>query len=367
MAVVDLEPAAGRLADLVRGVAPGALHDPTPCARYCVADLLDHIASLAQGFTDAARKVAAPGEDPPPPGDGSRLGAGWRETIPQQLDALVRAWSESGAQSGTTSAGGIELPGEVAAAVALEELVVHGWDLATATGQPYAVDDDSLHAVIGVVSQFAGDDQAEVPGAAYRAPVPVGAGAPLLDRAIALTGRDPGWRPPGPPRGDLRGFVRALVLPRGFVAPRELRSDDLTARALSRDDLAADVAGINASIDLIQRTRGGGWPTEEVSEDFDFVDLVWHEQELRENQSFSYAVYGADGGYVGCCYLYPMGRRTPLAEDLLRHDVDVSWWVTPAAYERGDYEALYRALRRWVVDSFPFKDPWFSNREIPQQ
>ena len=198
MTVVDLEPAAGRLAELVRGVAPGALHDPTPCARYRVADLLDHIASLAQEFTDAARKVGSTGEGPPPLGDGSRLGTGWRDAIPQQLDALVRAWRESGAQSGTTSAGGIEMPGEVAAAVALEELVVHGWDLARATGQPYAVDDEALHAVIGFVSQFAGEDQAELRGTAYGAPTGVAADASPLDRAIALTGRDPAWRPPRP-------------------------------------------------------------------------------------------------------------------------------------------------------------------------
>jgi hypothetical protein len=33
--------------------------------------------------------------------------------------------------------------------------------------------------------------------------------------------------------------------------------------------------------------------------------------------------------YVGCCYLYPVGRRTPLTEQMLAHDVDVSWWVRP--------------------------------------
>ena len=60
-----------------------------------------------------------------------------------------------------------------------------------------------------------------------------------------------------------------------------------------------------------------------------------------------------------------MGRRTPLSEQLLAHDVDVSWWVTPAAYERGHYVTLYRALQRWVAKSFPFVNPHYSNREIP--
>jgi hypothetical protein len=161
------------------------------------------------------------------------------------------------------------------------------------------------------------------------------------------------------------GLMRALPLPSGFAPPHELHFEDITARALSRADLAADVLGINASLDLIRQTRGGNWPTEAVTEEFNYVDLVWHECEFREGYSFAYAVYHADGHYLGCCYLYPMGRRTPLTEELLHHDVDVSWWVTPDAYQHGHYVTLYRALHHWITTAFPFRDPWYSNREIP--
>lgn len=160
-------------------------------------------------------------------------------------------------------------------------------------------------------------------------------------------------------------FVKKLGLPNGFVAPAELTYEDVVARAISRADLQEDVKGINASIEIIQRTRGGGWPTEEVSEEFNFVDLVWHELEFREGDSLAYAVYDVKGKYLGCCYLYPMGRRTELTEELLKYDVDVSWWVTPTAYEQGYYEKLYAGLRRWVVERFPFGEPYYSNREIP--
>jgi hypothetical protein len=164
---------------------------------------------------------------------------------------------------------------------------------------------------------------------------------------------------------DYRGFVKSLDLPAGFVAPAELSHRDIRARVLSRADLHDDVEGINASIALIQRTRGGGWPTEPVTEEFNYVDLVWHEAESREGYSFAYAVYDAAGRYLGCCYLYPMGRRTTLTEELLGYDVDVSWWVTPDAYDRGFYVKLYVALRGWVTDAFPFRRPYYSNLEIP--
>jgi hypothetical protein len=43
------------------------------------------------------------------------------------------------------------------------------------------------------------------------------------------------------------------------------------------------------------------------------------------------------------------GRSHHLQDDvLLKYDVDVSWWVTPDAYERGYYTKLLAALRHWI-------------------
>ena len=148
-------------------------------------------------------------------------------------------------------------------------------------------------------------------------------------------------------------------------APTRLEHEDLVATALTRADLADDVRGINASLELIARTRGGGWPTEPVTEAFNFVDVVWHELEFRDGHSFTYVVRDTDGGYVGCAYLYPMGRRTELTEALLAHDVDVSWWVTPDNYARGRYASLHRALGTWLAEQFPFTAPYYSNAELP--
>ena len=60
-----------------------------------------------------------------------------------------------------------------------------------------------------------------------------------------------------------------------------------------------------------------------------------------------------------------MGRRAPLTEELLKYDVDVSWWVTPDAYERSYYTKLYAALRHWIAGAFPFTKAYYSNTEIP--
>jgi hypothetical protein len=164
---------------------------------------------------------------------------------------------------------------------------------------------------------------------------------------------------------DHRAFVRRLTLPEGFTAPAELTHGDVTARAITRADLADDVAGINASLALIRRTRGGSWPAGPVTEEGNYVDLVWHECEFRDGGSYTYVLRDPAGGYLGCAYLYPMGGRTKLTEELLDHDVDVSWWVTPDAYDRGYYPKVHSALRHWLAGDFPFPEPYFSNRQLP--
>ena len=57
--------------------------------------------------------------------------------IPDRLAALAEAWRDPAAYTGLTMAGPVEMPGDEAALVALDEVTVHAWDLAVATGQPY--------------------------------------------------------------------------------------------------------------------------------------------------------------------------------------------------------------------------------------
>jgi hypothetical protein len=164
---------------------------------------------------------------------------------------------------------------------------------------------------------------------------------------------------------DYGQFVKKLDLPDEFAPPVELRYEDVVATAISREHLRDDVAGINASLELIRRTRGGEWPSEPTTEEVNFTWLVWHELEFLERKSFTYALYTSASRYLGCAYLYPPGSRARLTEQLAAYDVDVSWWVTPTAYEQGYYGRAYDALRQWLAADLPFRRPYYSNAEIP--
>jgi hypothetical protein len=60
-----------------------------------------------------------------------------------------------------------------------------------------------------------------------------------------------------------------------------------------------------------------------------------------------------------------MGTRTPLTDETVRYDVDVSWWVTPDAHAAGYYRMVYVGLRHWLATQFPFWTPYYSNADIP--
>lgn len=195
MSPVDLTPAARRMGDLVRGVPDELLDAPTPNPDYTLGDLLDHVGGAALAFAGAAAKDTGDATSQGPSGDATRLTDDWRTRIPRDLVALAEAWRDPDAWTGMTKAGGIELPGEVAGLVALDELVVHGWDVARATGQPYDCDPESLEAVHGFVAQFSEPGMEAEREGLFGPVVEVPDDAPLLDRVIGLTGRDPAWSP----------------------------------------------------------------------------------------------------------------------------------------------------------------------------
>jgi uncharacterized protein (TIGR03086 family) len=194
MTDIDLSPAAQRMADLIRRVSDDQLAGPTPCPDYSLGDLVDHVGGLSFAFTAAATKTPLEGGAQGPSGDASRLGDDWRTRIPANLAALAAAWRDPEAWKGMTQAGPIEVPGEIAGLIALDELVIHGWDVARASGQPYACDAPTLEAVHGFVAQF--DDPGAREGL-FGAVVLVPADAPELDQVLGLTGRDPKWSPRG--------------------------------------------------------------------------------------------------------------------------------------------------------------------------
>jgi uncharacterized protein (TIGR03086 family) len=183
----DFAPATRAVADLLPGVRDEDLEGPTPCPDYTVGGMIAHLHGLAQAFTAAANKelgplTAAPGRQDLP--------SDWRDSTPEFLEALGLAWRDAEAWAGMTQAGGVDLPGDVTGLVALNEVVVHGWDLARSTGQDF----DPGHEATAAVHDFLAQSRADgAPSPIFGPVVAVPVEAPLLHRAIGLSGRHPRW------------------------------------------------------------------------------------------------------------------------------------------------------------------------------
>jgi uncharacterized protein (TIGR03086 family) len=163
-------------------ITPEQLDHPTPCAEFTVGKLLTHLGGVLPDSERAARKQPRPAEPAAALTEPAAVGESARRA--------TAAWLEPSALDGTTEFGPGELPAGFAAAVTLQELALHGWDLARATGAEYRLSEPTAETVLAVVEQVA--EQARATGGygpAVAVPTTVGA----FERALAVSGRNPGW------------------------------------------------------------------------------------------------------------------------------------------------------------------------------
>ena len=166
------------LAGTVGGIRPDQLDEPTPCADFTVRGVLEHMIAGATAFAAAFR-----GEEPTEP-DTEDVLAGFGPA----LGGLAEAINAPGALDRTVAAPFGEVPGEVFARFVVLDGLVHGWDMATATGQPYEPSD----ALVTEVQAFA---EGALPplrdGTTFAEPVEPPASATPIERLAAFTGRRP--------------------------------------------------------------------------------------------------------------------------------------------------------------------------------
>ena len=197
---IDIDGAAEEVVRLLDGVTDDQLTAATPCDGSSVATLLDHLMGLSLAFTWAARKSPPPsdGGDAPKPGQATadHLDPAWRDLLPGRLADLAKAWREPSAWEGLTEVAGVRLPAPQMAVVALDELVLHGWDLARSTGQPFTCTPANTAAVLEFTHASAQPEGAAGRDGLFGPVVSVPADAPAFDRALGFAGRDPAWSTP---------------------------------------------------------------------------------------------------------------------------------------------------------------------------
>ena len=172
MANVDqLADALERTGRLIAGIRDDQWHDPTPCAEWDVRAVVDH---LIKGNASLAAALGA----------GEAATTAYQEVSARLLDAFRRP----GVIDGMVTIPFGTVPAEFALHLRLTELLVHGWDIALATGQkpdfPEDVAEEELRFSERAVQQLP-------PGRTpFGPPRPAPDNAPTIDRLAALLGRD---------------------------------------------------------------------------------------------------------------------------------------------------------------------------------
>ena len=190
--MIDLAPTTDRARAVVAAVTDDQLDASTPM-QSTVAELVHHLMGLSIAFRDAAGKVEGPTTSTPPVLGASPLPDDWREQVDRGLRDLREAWQAEDAWQGTTMVGGVELPGEVCGLVALDEVLLHGWDLAQATGQPYEPTEAECEAVLPIVTPEPDAPDGSGRDGVFGPVVEVADDAPAWHRVLGLAGRDPAW------------------------------------------------------------------------------------------------------------------------------------------------------------------------------
>ncbi len=163
---------------LVAQLDDAQLATPTSCSKFAVRDVLEHMVGGATMFAAAFR-----GQEPVAPPEGADLVA----AFPLALAELQLAVRSPGALERTIVAPFGEVPGETFARFVAMDGLVHGWDIATATGQAY----DPPAAVVADVDAFARQAiTADLrDGDTFAAATQPPAGASPIEELVAFTGR----------------------------------------------------------------------------------------------------------------------------------------------------------------------------------
>jgi uncharacterized protein (TIGR03086 family) len=185
-----MEECAAEASRIARAVpATTDLSGPTPCGKWDTRTLVNHwVVYTSHGLEHRAMRTELPAElverdftaDP-----------AWAERYVTQLRRGVAAWADPAVWEGTIGSGDAATPAPAIGAMLVAEMALHGWDVARATGQEFRLSGSSATFLLDFV---------EEQGAMYRRfdgfeeAVPLPATASVLDRALALSGRDPHGR-----------------------------------------------------------------------------------------------------------------------------------------------------------------------------
>jgi uncharacterized protein (TIGR03086 family) len=152
------------------------LSRPTPCTEYTVGDVGQHVVRSMMLLASVA------GEQIDSPAAGTL-----EEVVAATAEAALAAWRRRGLD-GSVAVGRSVMPAGLAVEIIPLELLVHGWDIAQATGHRIDASPEVATYLLDRARDLITEDKR---GRSFAARVPARPEATALQRLIAFTGREP--------------------------------------------------------------------------------------------------------------------------------------------------------------------------------
>ncbi|GLY69302.1 TIGR03086 family metal-binding protein [Amycolatopsis taiwanensis] len=185
--VDDLAAVLGAVGDLVAGVGHDQWGAPTPCPEWTVREVVNHLVIGSRLFTGILRGEAAPAPGSLAPKASDALGDAPAAAYRSAAEDLLAAFRQPGVLGQLFQVPAGTVHGIAALHLRAVECLVHGWDIATATGQQPRFPDDIVEREL----EFSRGRLTDVPPdrSPFAPPQPAPDDAAPLDRLVALLGR----------------------------------------------------------------------------------------------------------------------------------------------------------------------------------
>lgn len=233
--------------DLVDTIDADQLGARTPCSEFTVHDVLDHMIVLGGSFAHVFR-----GETPPAVAAPSVYGRVPAAEFRSAMDELSRAVQSDGAMERILDTPLGQMDGETFARVVAVDGVVHGWDLAAATGRRLQVDPAVVAAVHSFAQQALTDDVRAT--GMFAAATEPPADASTIETLAAHSGRtvEPQWRPAAKALHLDKATLPVKIDVPGAVARQVLSFGDATGYG----SIAGEYFSLGAGTDIAPLLRG---------------------------------------------------------------------------------------------------------------
>ncbi|MGH9274944.1 MAG: TIGR03086 family metal-binding protein [Acidimicrobiales bacterium] len=167
------------LEKLVAGISPDQLDSPTPCAKFTVTGVLEHMIGGVVHFAPTFRGA--------PAGTGVDFHGSLQERWGSAMVELLAAMHSPGAEDRIIAAPFGEVPADTFFRYTVFDGLLHGWDLASSTGQSYEPRDELVAEVDVFIRQLLAPEMRD--GDTFAAETEAPPDASLLERLVAFSGR----------------------------------------------------------------------------------------------------------------------------------------------------------------------------------